>query len=78
MHVQARRYLVSVGQSYCSQLSWTSRASLEQQGRPMRDSRLRILENQDDLADPIHLRKLDDPGKQPDLSVEEPDYWLDA
>lgn len=67
MHVDAKRYLVAVDDTYAGRLSPPSIRSLELQGGPMSAEEHRSFESSPHFAAAIDLRRWDDAAKVPGL-----------
>jgi len=65
-HVNAKRYLVAVDETYQSKLSEASLQTLEWQGGPMHQSEIMIFEQHPFFDDIIKVRLWDEKAKQPD------------
>jgi phosphonate degradation associated HDIG domain protein len=67
MHVDAKRYLCSVDETYLAQLSPSSVQSLKLQGGPYSAEQAREFESSPYFRDAVALRRWDDTAKLPDL-----------
>lgn len=65
-HVNAKRYLVAVDETYQSKLSEASLQTLQWQGGPMHDSEIILFEQYPFFNDIIKVRLWDEMAKQPD------------
>lgn len=65
-HVNAKRYLVAVDETYHSKLSDASLQTLQWQGGPMHQSEIMIFEQHPFFDDIIKVRLWDEKAKQPD------------
>ena len=65
-HVNAKRYLVAVGENYKSKLSEASFQTLQWQGGPMHQSEIILFEQHPFFDDIIKVRSWDEMAKQPD------------
>lgn len=65
-HVNAKRYLVAVDETYQSKLSEASLQTLQWQGGPMHDSEIMLFEQHPYFDDIIKVRLWDEKAKQPD------------
>lgn len=65
-HVNAKRYLVAVDETYQSKLSEASLQTLQWQGGPMHQSEIMIFEQHPFFDDIIKVRLWDEKAKQPD------------
>ena len=75
LHVPAKRYLVTVDDSYGSTLSTGSTASLVRQGGRLDDDERAALEQRPELTDALTLRRADEAAKDPDAVVPGLDHW---
>jgi len=69
LHVAAKRYLVAVDPSYRDTLSPASVLSLELQGGPMSEDEAEVFAAWPHAAAACRLRRWDDAGKEPGLTV---------
>jgi phosphonate degradation associated HDIG domain protein len=65
-HVNAKRYLVAVDETYQAKLSEASLQTLEWQGGPMHQSEILVFEQHPFFDDIIKVRLWDEKAKQPD------------
>ena len=65
LHVEAKRYLCYMSESYYNELSETSKVSLKLQGGVMTEKEIEIFESNKFFKDAIQLRKWDDMAKNP-------------
>ena len=65
-HVNAKRYLVAVDETYQARLSEASLQTLEWQGGPMHQSEILVFEQHPFFDDIIKVRLWDEKAKQPD------------
>lgn len=75
-HVQVKRYLAATEPGYCETLSHASTQTLEMQGGKMNEHEVRVYSESAYLEDIIQLRRLDDSGKQPEMTCKDLDFWL--
>jgi predicted HD phosphohydrolase len=75
LHVPAKRYLVTVDETYRASLSTGSTASLVRQGGAFDDAERAALERQPELADALTLRRADEAAKVPHAVVHGLDHW---
>jgi predicted HD phosphohydrolase len=75
LHVPAKRYLVTVDDSYRAELSTGSTASLARQGGVLDGTERAELERRPELADALTLRRADEAAKDPDAVVPDLDHW---
>ena len=75
LHVPAKRYLVTVDESYRASLSTGSTASLARQGGALDAAEQAELERRLELADALTLRRADEAAKDPDAVVPGLDHW---
>jgi predicted HD phosphohydrolase len=73
----AKRYLVSTDPEYRSELDGGSITSLERQGGDMSPEEISEFESEDLSANAVTLRRADEAGKVPGLTVPGLDTWLD-
>lgn len=64
-HVDAKRYLTAVNESYRHRLSPASQETLALQGGPMNDAAAEAFAGQEDLRDKLRLRSWDELAKDP-------------
>jgi predicted HD phosphohydrolase len=76
LHVPAKRYLVTTEPRYRQALEHDSVISLERQGGDMSDDEVRAFEREPRCADALALRRADEAGKVPGLSVPGLDSWI--
>jgi predicted HD phosphohydrolase len=69
LHVEAKRYLCAVEPGYVATLSAGSAASLRRQGGPMSAAEVARFESTSGWEAAVALRRWDDAGKLPDLTV---------
>ena len=77
LHVAAKRYLCTADAGYLSQLSQASVESLNLQGGPMNKEEMSAFEALPYADQAIQLRRWDDEGKIPQLSVPGLDHYLE-
>ena len=75
LHVPAKRYLVTVDDSYRATLSTGSIASLARQGGPLDAVERAALEHRPELEDALTLRRADEAAKDPDAVVPGLEHW---
>jgi predicted HD phosphohydrolase len=75
LHVPAKRYLITVDDSYHGSLSTGSVASLVHQGGALDDADRAALESRPELADALTLRRADEAAKDPEAVVPGLHYW---
>jgi predicted HD phosphohydrolase len=75
-HVPAKRYLVTVDQSYRAQLSEGSVRTLAMQGAQMTEEEVVLFRSTSFFADAVELRRMDEAAKDPTASVPGLDSWL--
>ena len=75
LHVTAKRYLVTVDDTYRDALSTGSTASLVRQGGALDDAERAELERRPELADALTLRRADEAAKVPGAAVPGLDHW---
>jgi predicted HD phosphohydrolase len=76
LHVPAKRYLVTTEPRYRQVLEQDSVISLERQGGDMSDDEVRAFELEPHGADALTLRRADEAGKVPGLTVPGLDIWI--
>lgn len=76
LHVQAKRYLVTVEPDYAAGLSAASAHTLRLQGGPMSPDELRLFETLPHSAEALALRRWDDLAKQPGRRTPPLAYYL--
>jgi phosphonate degradation associated HDIG domain protein len=76
LHVQAKRYLVTVEPGYAGTLSAASTHTLRLQGGPMSPDELHLFETLPHSADALALRRWDDLAKQPGRQTPPLSYYL--
>jgi predicted HD phosphohydrolase len=76
LHVPAKRYLVSTDPEYRSELDGGSITSLERQGGDMSPEEISEFESEALSADAVALRRADEAGKVPGLTVPGLDTWI--
>ena len=67
MHINAKKYLVSVDKSYYDKLSDASKKTLEYQGGKMNEDEINKFEKDLDMLDILSVRYHDDKGKKIDV-----------
>ncbi len=77
LHVDAKRYLCAVEDSYLDGLSNASKVSLDLQGGPMNPREIALFESNPHHAQALRLRRWDDEAKIPGLEVPEIEHYLD-
>jgi [1-hydroxy-2-(trimethylamino)ethyl]phosphonate dioxygenase len=75
-HVEAKRYLCAVDETYLSTLSSASLISLCLQGGPMTDDEVRSFEAQPLFDQSLELRRWDDQAKVPGLNTPDLRHFL--
>ncbi|HEX3981005.1 MAG TPA: HD domain-containing protein [Acidimicrobiales bacterium] len=78
LHVSAKRYLVTTDPDYRGSLDQGSVFSLRQQGGDMAPAEVLAFEQEPLVADALVLRRADEAGKVPGLSVPGLDSWTAA
>ncbi len=78
LHVEAKRYLVTVDPAYRARLSPVSIATLELQGGDMSPEEMAAFEASPHRGDALRLREADDLAKTPDKPTLGLDFWLIA
>jgi predicted HD phosphohydrolase len=78
LHVPAKRYLVTIDPDYRGSLDQGSVYSLQQQGGDMTPDEVVAFEHEPLVADALVLRRADEAGKVPGLSVPGLDRWTVA
>ncbi len=76
LHVPAKRYLVTTDPRYRRELEQDSIISLERQGGVLSADEVSDFESEPLAADALLLRRADDGGKVPGLSVPDLETWL--
>jgi predicted HD phosphohydrolase len=76
LHVPAKRYLVSTDPEYRNELDGGSITSLERQGGAMSPEEIAEFESETFSADAVALRRADEAGKVPGLTVPGLDTWI--
>jgi len=75
LHVPAKRYLVTVDDSYRAELSTGSTVSLARQGGALDEAERAQLEQRPELTDALTLRRADEAAKDPNAVVPDLDHW---
>jgi predicted HD phosphohydrolase len=78
LHVDAKRYLVTVDPEYRGQLSAGSARTLVAQGEAMTTEEVADFEGREHAADAVALRRSDEAAKVPGLQVPGLDAWVPA
>lgn len=76
LHVPAKRYLVTTDPDYRMELDGGSTTSLEHQGGDMSPEEVSEFESEPLSADAVTLRRADEAGKVPGLTVPGLDTWI--
>ena len=75
LHAEAKRYLLTREPEYREQLAEASLMSLEFQGGLMSEEELSAFENEPHHAGAVHLRRIDDRAKEPELESPPLESW---
>jgi predicted HD phosphohydrolase len=78
LHVQAKRYLVTLQPGYAGCLSPPSQATLAMQGGPMTRFEIRLFEELPYANEAVQLRRWDDRAKQPGKRTPPLEYYLEV
>ena len=76
LHVAAKRYLCAVDAAYLSGLSPASQRSLELQGGPYTSAESDVFANLSFTEEDVQLRRWDDCGKVPGMSLPPIEYFI--
>ena len=78
LHVAAKRYLCAIDAAYLSGLSPASQRSLDLQGGPYTSAESDAFANLPYAQEAVQLRRWDDCGKVPDMSLPPIEYFIPA
>lgn len=76
LHVNAKRYLCAIDETYWDSLSPASKRSLELQGGSFSEPESRLFIEQPYAKDAVQMRIWDDLAKDPDMATPELDHFL--